>query len=247
MYVDIACTDPELYPEFDDVVADVIEAALADPNAAGSEALLVVERWRRLFRSKLLQGLSAEARMGLFAELIVLKKFFECDATFDVKDWRGPLNHPHDFEPPRRCVEVKALGATSEHVAIHGLEQLETHDDRPLDLVVINVIAEPDGVSLGDLVAEVRKLAPTPSKFAERLAAAGLQADQLVDYTDRYSIGEVLHVQVSSAVPRLVPSALTTGETPPGVSKVRYSVAYVELTPHASGASLDEVIQGALK
>lgn len=245
-YVDVSCAESDLFPEFDEVVADVLEA-VADSRRPAASALGVIARWRRLFRNRLLRGLSREARLGLFAELTMLACLVEADPGFPVDAWRGPLNEPHDFEAPQRCVEVKGLGPASDHIVVHGLEQLHAHGERPLDLVVLRVVEDPDGRTVRELVEQLRDAVATRAGLRARLAATGW-----VDHPDRpdldtYVVAEVLRVVVGPDTPRLVPSSLTTGSLPSGVTDVTYRVDLAALLPFAAGASLAQIAQEAVR
>ncbi|MGH4000937.1 MAG: PD-(D/E)XK motif protein, partial [Pseudonocardiaceae bacterium] len=135
-YVDIWCTEPDLHAEFDDVIDDLLDA-VDGAAAPGATALAGLSRWRRLFRTRLARGLSAAARIGLFAELTVLRSLLDADPSLPVEVWTGPLGQPHDLEAPTRCLEIKATGTRHEPITINGIEQLDTHDGRPLDLLVL--------------------------------------------------------------------------------------------------------------
>jgi hypothetical protein len=244
-YVDLSCTDRELYSEFDEVVEDVLDA-LAETDRPGTETVRTVSRWRRLFKSQLFRGLSLQAKVGLFAELSVLSSLLERDPKLSVECWTGPLRKPHDFEATARCLEVKGIGADSDGFVIHGLEQLATHDARPLDLVVITVEADPEGTSLEDLVAQLRERVSSRGEFRRLLNASGWSDDQTTPVVDYFSISSVMHVEVGEATPCVVPDTLVDGKLPPGVSDVNYRLDLGELSAHASGSSLSQIAERAL-
>lgn len=245
-YVDLSCGDRDLFAEFDDVVTDVLEAA-QESERPGSAAVRAIRRWRRLFRSHLVRGLSYQARLGLFAELSVLSALLDVDPHLPVDVWRGPLREPHDIEAPRHCLEIKALGDETDAITVHGLSQLDVHDERPLDLVLIEVLEDPAGVTLTDLIEQVRKRVESRTDLRQRLTAAGWSSSPAIVDTQPFVIGEVRSIPVAGAVPRLTAGDLTTGTAPSGVKDLRYSVDVAALVPHASSASLAQIAQEACR
>jgi putative PD-(D/E)XK family protein DUF4420 len=246
VYIDISCVDLDLYPEFDDVVTDVLEA-VQDSDKPGEVALHTVARWRRLFRSRLVHGLNAQAKLGLFAELTVLSALLDSDPGFEVASWRGPLREPHDFEAPRRCIEVKALGTESKAVVIHGLDQLDQHDERPLDLALVTVVSDPEGTTIAELVEQIQERTDSVPDFRSRLKAAGWSNDPARPETDSYSVAEVLRVNVGLATPRLVSSSLVTGTLSDGVGDLSYCIELAALLPLVDGSSLAELAEEGVR
>ncbi|GIF96588.1 PD-(D/E)XK motif protein [Catellatospora citrea] len=245
-YVDVSCTDTDLFAEFDEVVEDVLEAVAGSPQPAAA-AVAAVGRWRRLLRSRLMRGLSRQAKIGLFAELTVLSALVAADPAFPVQSWRGPLGEPHDFEASRHCLEVKGLGADADGVVIHGLDQLDAHDGRGLDLVLMRVVDDPDGRSVGDLVEHLRAAVGSRADLRLRLGAAGWQEQPDRPDPDSFSVGEVLRIRVGSETPRLVPSSLTAGALPQGVAGLSYRLDLAELLALVDGASLAEIAKEAVE
>jgi hypothetical protein len=238
-FVDVGCVRSDLYYEFDAVVQDIVDA-VRESTDARQATLEVVGRWRRLFGTAAVRGLSAEARRGLFAELTCLQAFTAVDPTLSVDSWRGPLHEPHDFELMSACVEVKATGTISEAVRVHGLEQLAPDGDRRLYLAVLTVAEDPEGRTISDLVGDLRSVVRDRSTFASRLIAAGWSDDD-PGANSRYAIGPVIVVPVSEEVPRIVRSSFTAGELPDGLGRLEYSIDRAALDPHGTIASLTEL------
>ncbi|GLY31597.1 PD-(D/E)XK motif protein [Kineosporia sp. NBRC 101731] len=244
-YVDLSCADAELHKEFDEVVKDVLDA-VEEAEHPGAETLRTVARWRRLFRSRLVRGLSLQAKIGLFAELSVLSALLDRAPSLSIDCWTGPLRKPHDFEMPVRCLEVKGLGLERDGFTVHGLEQLDTHEDRPLDLVVVTVVPDPEGTSLEELIQQLRERVSGRGEFRRRLVASGWSEDQVQPAADFFSISSVVHVEVTDAVPRLVARDLLEGRLPNGLSELSYRVDLGELMAHASGISLPQLVERVL-
>ena len=238
-YLDVSCARADLYLEFDNVIVDVVEAVRESDNS-GQATLEAVGRWRRLFRAAAARGLSTEARRGLFAELSCLLEFVKVDASLDVGSWTGPLGLPHDFEFKAACLEVKAAGAGSDDIRVHGLDQLDTHDEKPLHLVVLTVVEDRNGRSVLDLVDELMHIVRDPVFLRRRLTAVGWAEDDPFA-EERYSLGPAMVVPVNAGVPRLVRGTLVNGEAPEGIHRVEYSIDRSALVAHASLASLSRL------
>jgi Putative PD-(D/E)XK family member, (DUF4420) len=236
-YLDVFCTDGSLHREFDEVIYDILEGIKSSVEPA-TDAAKAVARWRRLFRSQLIRGLSAEAKLGMFAELSVLTALLDVHAGFPIENWRGPLREPHDFETPTRCIEVKALGEGSDTFVVHGLEQLSEHGGKTLDLALVTVIQDADGTSLTDLVAAVEARIRSKTTFISRLLAVGWDHQSSSNDEDRYSLGPVFGVHVDHSVPRLIATSLVAGGPPVGLSNLRYEINVSSVIPLAFASSL---------
>ncbi|MEU7950876.1 PD-(D/E)XK motif protein [Micromonospora chalcea] len=245
-YLDISCAEPDLFSEFDEVVTDVLEA-VSGARRPASAAMRTVTRWRRLFRSRLLRGLPRQAKLGLFAELSMLSSLVQANPGFPVEAWRGPLHEPHDFEAAARCIEVKGLSSTSDGIVVHGLEQLNIHDDRPLDLVLLRVVEDLDGRSVSDLVEQLRGAVASRTDLGVRLSAAGWSEQPDRPDLDTFAVEEVLRVVVGAGTPRIVPSSLVGGALPYGVGELSYQVDLAALLPLSAGASLAEIAEEAVR
>lgn len=227
-YLDICCTDPTLDTEFQEVVLDVLDAIAGDPAPTRS-ALEVIGRWRRLLRATALSGLRENERVGVFAELSVLQSLLTEADSISLSAWTGPLAQAHDFELDDRCLEVKAAGHDSSTVRIHGLDQLDRHDDKPLHVILAIVESDENGATIPDLVARIRGLLTTDHDLDRRLASARIDpADPLLSLS-RYTITSSSVVDVSDATPRLVPSTFIGGLAPVGVGNVAYDIQIAEL------------------
>jgi hypothetical protein len=242
-FVDLSCVEPELFSQFDEVIIDVLENVRGSDHP-GVVAIETVARWRRLFHSRLLRGLGAQAKIGLFAELSVLLALSDSVRPVPVDWWRGPLREPHDFELPGRCLEVKAIGADSDAIRIHGFEQLDRHDARPLDLLLVKVTEDPEGATIADVVDQLRTRVSSPADLKARLSSAGWQINSEVPDTDTYTVEELLRVAVDASTPRLVPASLRDGTIPDGIVDMTYRLDVATLLPHAAGTSLADIVGG---
>lgn len=240
-WVDVSCTEPDLNPEFDDLINDVLQD-VADTDRPASAALRTIARWRRLFGSKAIRGLGAQAKRGLFAELVLLRTVLSLRPGTETEVWTGPLRRPHDFELPRHCIEVKAVGQNADSVTIHGLDQLASHGGRPLDLVVMTVVDDPAGMTLSELVEDIKAMTASSPAFAKLLREAGwTPAVGAVD-ADPLSVSDVIRVVVDDTLPRLVPGSLVTGTLPVQLSELSYQLSLEAVQDQGEYVTLDDLI-----
>jgi hypothetical protein len=241
-YVDVACQDPSLRREFDQVCADILEAFDEDgASRAAERSAQVIGRWRRLLRTVRSRSLSPEQRIGLFAELNVLRALAS-EGLANADNWTGPAAAPHDFEFESASIEVKGVGAEADHIVIHGLEQLDELDGKPLHLVVAEVHEDGGGERLADVLAEVEAAVATPGALRAKVNRLGYNPQE--DDT-RLSLGQVFMVQVTTIFPRIIMHNFVAG-VPDGLSRLSYSLDRAVVIGHMRTAGLDE-IKGALE
>jgi hypothetical protein len=239
-YLVVCCTESELSGEFDELVLDVLESIERSQTPA-QDAAHSIGRWRRLFRASRLRGLTTQERLGLFAELSVLQALLTSSSLVGSSCWTGPDQHPHDFELPGECLEVKAIGVESSAISIHGVDQLDQHGERPLTLIVCTVLSDPDGQTLHELIESVRSQLPDEPLFTQQLAKAHWSVADAGSSTESYSVAATAVVPVTSGLPRLTNGSFVAGALPEGVAKVTYQVEVGRLLEHANGTSLLDV------
>lgn len=241
-YVDVACQDPSLRREFDQICADILEAFDEDgASCAAARSAQVIGRWRRLLRTVRLRSLSPEQRIGLFAELSVLRALAS-EGLVDADNWTGPEATPHDFEFGSASIEVKGVGVDADHIVVHGVEQLDELDGKPLHLLVVEVREDDSGERLADVLAEAESGVATPSALRAKVNKLGYSSD---DDETRFSLGQAYMVPVANGFPRIISSDLVAG-IPDGLSRLSYYLDRAVVIGHMRPAGLDE-IKGAIK
>jgi hypothetical protein len=221
-YVDISCVRPDLFDLFDEVLVDVLAAVESTPDAAARTALEVVGRWRALLGTHRARLLTLVGQMSLFAELTVLDLVTR-SRTLDISWWRGPRREPHDIVLPGCALEVKAIGAATSSVEIHGVHQLEL-PGKPLTLVLATLAEEDTGTGLPDLVERVLGRVDDRGKAVRLLAAAGYAPADAERYRERFAVTELAHVEITETVPRIVPQSFGTAGVPTGVDGITYRI-----------------------
>lgn len=240
-YLDICCTSESLDAQFRTVVSDVVERSSesSDPARTASE---VVTEWRLLFAEfGKRPPLTLQRRMSLFAELSVLLELADALEHLDMTWWSGPDLQPHDVEHSGFSVEVKAVGAESSTVQIHGADQLEEVDGKPLFLAVRTVVESDNGRSLSELAREVSRRSSNRSTARSKLFKAGITAARDAPDPIRFKIIEGFAVRVSDATPKIT-SSMIDGGVDSSISGFRYEVDLGVLAGLAESSSLTNVI-----
>lgn len=228
-YLDLVCGRSDLFDLFDEVLVDVLEALQTSPSGPARTSLGVIGRWRSLLETRRARLLTLVGQMSLFGELTVLDLVTR-DRNLDISWWRGPLREPQDILLPGCALEIKAIGPSSSSVEIHGVQQLEP-PGVPLALVLITVTEDDAGVRLPDLVEQLVVRTSDRGETLRRLAAAGYSTADSDRYQERFAVTAFAHVEVTGAVPRIVPQSFSTGTVPQGIDGVNYRIELDALDP----------------
>lgn len=235
VFLDIYCVDSSLTATFDRLATELIEVAQFGKSPY-DDALEALGHWRSLFSTARRQSLSPQQRIGLFAELSVLKEFAEEQAIIETSCWTGPSRAPHDFEFDYMSLEVKAYGAGTEHVTFHGPLQMDNVDGKPLYLCLREIEEDPDGQTLLELAAEIEDLVEDHAKFRLTINKIGIHDDDATLQSARYRTVKETLMQVTDSTPRIVASSFIDGVVPEGIERLRYSILPEDLiTEAASG------------
>ncbi|TCJ94908.1 PD-(D/E)XK motif protein [Nocardia alba] len=247
----VMLTDDELTEVFTPLVVDIADVVVDAPTTetAAEAAVRRYVRWQQLLRSVLRDGLSRQARCGLFGELHFLLEYIlpAVDQHTAVSSWTGPRQTNQDFQLPGVAVEIKATTARAPRtIQIASERQLDTADSTPLTLahIVLDDRQSGSGRSLNILVDEIRARLTSPSasqRFEGLLVQAGYLPSQrdLYDH-DRYTLRRSEFWAVGEGFPRIVEA-----ELPPGVSNCTYTIDVSALTAYSVTAeTLVDLIRG---
>ncbi|YCK34197.1 PD-(D/E)XK motif protein [Actinomadura sp. ATCC 39365] len=181
--------------------------------------------WRRMLTRGLPTGLTPEARLGLFGELLVLQDLMlSALGTAAVRSWVGPRQSPQDFVLGSTAVEVKSVARKEMHSCrISNENQLDSDGLNSLFLVHQVVDQSPEGISLPELVDDLREdplIGPELSWFENSLMEAGWLDSHRDNYlNDRYALVRRQCFTIETGFPRMTPVDL-----PVGVSGVSYFI-----------------------
>lgn len=211
------------------MVADVAHAMDAESGADEKRLLRVflgrIRAWQEFMR-KGAQALSPESEIGLVGELTLLRAIIDSGLSLvsAIDSWVGPLDGVRDFEIGTGSLEVKAtLSAEGFHAKIGSLEQLDDSVRQPLFLAGARLRQTDVGLSLPELVAEMRDVAAGEAEavrlLSERLIAAGYFDAHADCYIRQFTLVDIRFVEVTDGFPRLTPSSV-----PLGVTKATYEI-----------------------
>lgn len=237
-YLDVRCASTALFEVFDALIADVLEASrgAADPGRAVDVSL---SQWRAMFRAVSSGAFGKDRRYGLFAELKVMESCVDQIGDAAVGMWTGPLGRPHDFELPAGCLEVKAVGATSTDVTIHGFGQLLPDGD-PLDLIVLTIGESATGQTIAELIASIESRVGVGGLSAA-LARTGYEGSAP---DERLVVMDSFAVRVDERVPALTVRTVDS-ETLSRLTHVEYDVPLALLAQLAAPEPTSAVIARA--
>jgi Putative PD-(D/E)XK family member, (DUF4420) len=188
--------------------------------------------WQRMLSRGLPTGLSPEARVGLFGELLVLLEvMLPSIGSNAVRAWVGPSNASQDFVHLSAAVEVKTVSYRDpERCRISSENQLDTTGRAVLFLVHQVLRPTPKGSTLQELIDELRNDPSVHTDlmwFENSLLEAGWLDTHRSQYTnDRYALIRRRCYSVVEGFPRLVPAVL-----PAEVSEVSYLVNLATCKP----------------
>lgn len=116
-----------------------------------------LKRWHQLLKSETFLGLSTEVQMGLFSELLFLKKYLinEMGINNAIISWVGPESDKQDFLTKSSIIEIKSYRPTKgEIVHISSIGQLE-NSAKPLFLVAYGLTLSDNGLSISEMIDSI--------------------------------------------------------------------------------------------
>jgi len=238
-YLHVVAEQPTMLREFHIMCCEIADRVQSDSMAPVTAVVTTVAAWRRLLARKRPMSLADE--IGLYGELLTLVALAAARGwAAAVTAWQHPDCVDHDFTVGPYDVEVKTAASQARLHTVHGLGQLQAHDDRPL-WFVSHLIEESDsGRSVLSLVEGVRAAlsdaAPgSLDDFATRLSLR-LGRDHEVPREHRWSpSGPPLAVPVDAAFPALTESLLAglPAAAAARITTVKYGIDIADLpAPH---------------
>ncbi|MGW0841412.1 PD-(D/E)XK motif protein [Streptomyces sp. NPDC002787] len=248
----VILTANELREVFNPLVTDVAETAKAAPTAEEALAAAVDRfgRWQDLLRAVSTDGLSAEARRGLYGELLVLGDVLLVSLAQSeaVEAWTGPAGANQDFQLPGVAIETKAsVAKRPRSIQIASERQLDGTGTPALLLALAQLDERRggSGESLNRRVEGIRQRLTSPAARA-RFDGLLIQVGYLPGHHDlyeepRYTLRELRFWHVREGFPRLVESDL-----PEGVGDCTYNVSTSGLDAYRATADVvRELIGGS--
>jgi hypothetical protein len=244
-FVDVSCRKPHLFEVFRSLVAEVLETLVTEPGRPATVAQRVLNRWRELLDRDRPGILSDEELVGLFGELLILKQLVQ-RTPGAVSIWSGPHGARFDFQRSTVCLEVKSTTSMERKIVhVHGIDQLDPGDGFDLYLAVIGLERVVDaGISVPEILGEIRQMAVDSLELASRLASIGYSEHDEAFYRERrFSLRSTDFFYVDGSFPRIIRSSFLMGDVPQQIESVRYAV---DLTSSPPVALRTEVAEGML-
>jgi hypothetical protein len=182
--------------------------------------------WQQFLKKHSSEGLSEQARVGLFGELEMLHGLFlsNLNKTLALKGWRGCQSAHQDFQYLDFALEVKTTRAvTPETISISNVRQLDDEHIKELFLCVVNVEQSPSsGCSLQQQVTKIKNALSGTSLelFEEGLREVGFIEGHTEAYErELYSIKSIVHYSVKDGFPRML-----IDQVPDGIKGIKYQI-----------------------
>jgi hypothetical protein len=200
---------------------------LAQVSLPGSQPAAALARrltaWQRMLGKGTPGGMTAQDRLGLYGELIVLRDLMLPSLGADaVAAWSGPSGAPQDFTCPPVAVEVKTISRDAPGTChISNEQQLDAAGLDALYLVHQVAGRVTDSPALGDVIDELRGnplVVAELASFENALLEYGwVDSRRHLYVQDRYALARRRCYAVQDGFPRL-----TAGSLPLGISGVSY-------------------------
>lgn len=223
-FLDLTCMSPELEKVFGELGEEVLSRIEVGAGCVDAAHSTIEE-----FRSLLVRPNASHATLnevaGLVGELLLLNRLLDQDPAA-WKCWRGPAGDRHDFAAGPHSLEVKtSLSKGRTVITINSFNQLEMPAGGNLHLLHFELEAVGLGMLSVDALGKAALgKASEPEMLLQLLRAIGCEgvSDPSWNHTAFRLENETLF-KVADGFPRLVPSMLTEGSSPVGISKVSYA------------------------
>ncbi len=214
------------------VLAADIARHVGGGSSAGAGARLAERllQWQSALRARR-DGLTRDALVGLFGELVVLAALGErMPSERAVEAWKGPEDGAQDFASEGIAIEVKTTAGSHAHVPISSLDQLDGRSLRRLALLVVKIVEDPEGESLVTLVGRVRSVLGCGA-LEGKLALGGWRDQD----ANRYEELRFRRIGIDAYEVREGFPALTRAIAPMGVADAAYRIDARALSPFTLG------------
>lgn len=244
----VKCVDSNFNPIFTQFVSELLES-LGESDRPAVVVRQSLDRWRRMFAVGR-GALSIEARAGVFAELLQLKRLVDLHGPSALETWVGPSMEPHDFRSEGIAIEVKAsLKKQGRRTTISSIEQLDPPDGVDLYLRFQALTLDASGRHLPDLIAEIIDSGVSAVSLHEKLIEAGYSRVHEEQYREtRFLPGESLLYDVADEhFPRLTSTSFAGHEgLPPGVAAVSYTIDLTNQPPNPLDTETESRVEALL-
>jgi hypothetical protein len=222
----LVCLKPRLIGVYTALVDEVLAKLGARPERPDLVCHQALEEWRELLEREMGKGLSFEARVGLFGELLTLRHLVRLNRAA-LATWVGPEGARHDFMATDISLETKTSASRrGRFVEIHGIEQLEPFPDSNLYMAFVRVERVPaGGETIDDVISNIVTLGADRAELLKRLARVGYVAGEMEEQAkDNFRLTEETYYAVEGEFPRITAASFPRNRVPPGVTRLTYEI-----------------------
>lgn len=217
--------------QFNEMAVSIYKAIymLDEESICFHEFVRVFNEWLELFSFEPSDELSEEAVKGMMGELVVLTyliRHYKRPIDEYIEGWRGPYDEAKDIVLSDKDIEVKTKSIKTVSVYISSEFQLDIEPGKGMELAVVTMLSDPDGITLSRLVNLARDLIFSHSgdilAFRKALMKKGLSIESAKEY-DYLSFSAKSLTFYDCANSGFL--CLNSCNTPESVSKVSYKLS----------------------
>jgi hypothetical protein len=203
---------------------------VTDPLQYTDEFIQSFHKWAEFFDDTFSGRLSEVEVKGVFGELIVLRYYISITDAININDilnaWQGPYDRAHDFNFSALNVEVKTKDNDQVSVRISSEFQLQPETGKAMQLAVVDVVRDEEGINLNAIIPEVKEMlirkGADIAVFIKSLVKAGLNGNNVTQYNDlkwRPLLICFYDCSTSADFPKIISS-----EIPGSINSVKYNL-----------------------
>ena len=241
--LEMRLVNPGLVNQFEQLLVDVLDLMVEDPDRPDSAVEQAVTRWEELFRTE--RHRSHQDEIGLMGELMVVEKLVDIDPQHRSGSWHsdGDL---HDLAVVGMSLEVKTtMSSNSMEVHISLLDQLADIPGTQLLLAHVRLEERDDGRTITEVFENLAATVTDRAHLDSTMHKLGWRAGQ---EERRFTLKDLTLYGVDDNFPRLTPDSVTL---PPAGVVVEYTVDLTRassnrLNDEETARSLESFAQGLL-
>lgn len=192
----------------------------------------MILRWSAFFSNKKNEKLGEKDVIGLWGEIYVVRNLI-LENTIDVNEilqsWMGPYGKEKDFKFSDLHLEVKTIKQDSELIEISSEFQLAPENDIPIDLRVIKVRPEDNGLNLSQLVESTVNLIIQKNGQVDVFYAAIIQKVRIIDLNEYDNYCFAVNNDQTYTASNVDFPKITCAELKDGISKVKYKIDLLKI------------------
>jgi hypothetical protein len=187
----------------------------------------LILRWSTFFSNKKNDKLGEKDIMGLWGEIYVVRDLIlanKIDVNEILSSWMGPYDKEKDFKFSDLHLEIKTIKQDSELIEISSEFQLSPENDIPIELRVVKVRMEDNGLNLSQLVESTVNLIIQRSGQVDVFYAAIIQKVRIIDLNEYDNYCFAVNNDHTYTASNLDFPKITSAELKNGISKVKYKI-----------------------